>query len=78
MTVFGYGLGYIVYQSCDRSLRSASSWKSAIGSMTHVHLKNANVTVPIYDSQALRLINLASFRAGGVGTNTASVSHGAM
>ena len=46
--------------------------------MTHVHLKNANVTVPIYDSQALRLINLASFRAARVGTNTASVSHGAI
>ena len=41
-----------------------------------MHLKNANVTVPIYDSQALRLVNLASFRIARIGTNAASVSHG--
>ena len=29
--------------------------------MTHVRLKNVNVSIPIYDSHALRLIRLPSF-----------------
>ena len=30
--------------------------------MTYVHLKNVNVSIPIYDSHALRLIRLPAFR----------------
>ena len=44
--------------------------------MTYVHLKNVNVSIPIYDSHALRLITLPAFRNARVGTDTASRSHG--
>ena len=44
--------------------------------MTYVHLKNVNVSIPIYDSHALRLIRLPAFRDARVGTDTASRSHG--
>jgi ABC-2 type transport system ATP-binding protein/lipopolysaccharide transport system ATP-binding protein len=40
--------------------------------MTHVRLTNINVTLPIYDSQSLRLVRLPSFRNTRVGTNTVS------
>jgi ABC-type polysaccharide/polyol phosphate transport system ATPase subunit len=44
--------------------------------MTHVHLKNVNVSIPIYDSHSLRLIRLPSFKTVRVGTDTATRSHG--
>jgi ABC-2 type transport system ATP-binding protein/lipopolysaccharide transport system ATP-binding protein len=44
--------------------------------MTYVHLKNVNVSIPIYDSHALRLIRLPAFRDARVGTDTASRAHG--
>ena len=44
--------------------------------MTYVRLKNVNVSIPVYDSHALRLITLPSFRNARVGTDTATRSHG--
>ena len=44
--------------------------------MTYVHLKNVDVSIPVYDSHALRLIRLPAFRDARVGTDTASRSHG--
>ena len=44
--------------------------------MTYVHLKNVNVSIPVYDSHALRLITVPSFRNARVGTDTASRSNG--
>ena len=44
--------------------------------MTYVHLKDVNVSIPVYDSHALRLITLPSFRNVRVGTDTASRSNG--
>jgi ABC-type polysaccharide/polyol phosphate transport system ATPase subunit len=42
--------------------------------MTSVQINNANVLIPIYDSHALRLIRLPSFRRAKVGTSTISHS----
>lgn len=42
--------------------------------MTHVRLTKANVEIPVYDSHALRLIKLPSFRQMKVGTSTVSRS----
>ena len=42
--------------------------------MTHVRLDRANVAIPVYDSHALRLIRLPSFRLAKVGTSTISPS----
>jgi ABC-type polysaccharide/polyol phosphate transport system ATPase subunit len=44
--------------------------------MTYVRLTNANVEIPVYDSHALRLIKLPSFRRAKVGTSTVSQSGG--
>jgi ABC-2 type transport system ATP-binding protein/lipopolysaccharide transport system ATP-binding protein len=44
--------------------------------MTHVRLKNVNVSIPIYDSHALRLIRLPSFSNVRVGSDTASRANG--
>ena len=44
--------------------------------MTHVRLKNVNVSLPIYDSHALRLIRLPSFSDVRVGSDTASRANG--
>ena len=44
--------------------------------MTYVHLKDVDVSIPVYDSHALRLIRLPSFRDARVGTNSATRSHG--
>jgi ABC-type polysaccharide/polyol phosphate transport system ATPase subunit len=44
--------------------------------MTYVRLKNVDVSIPIYDSHALRLITMPSFRSARVGTDTATRSHG--
>lgn len=44
--------------------------------MTYVHLKDVDVSIPVYDSHALRLIRLPSFRDARVGTDTATRSHG--
>ena len=46
--------------------------------MTYIHLKDVDVSIPVYDSHALRLIRLPSFRDTRVGTDTASRSHGAI
>jgi hypothetical protein len=46
--------------------------------MTYVHLKDVDVSIPVYDSHALRLIRLPSFRDARVGTNTATRSHGSI
>jgi ABC-2 type transport system ATP-binding protein/lipopolysaccharide transport system ATP-binding protein len=43
--------------------------------MTHVHLKDVNVRIPIYDSQSVRLIKLPSFGLARVGSS-ASQSRG--
>lgn len=40
--------------------------------MAYVRLENVNVEIPIYDSHALRLIRLPSFRLAKVGTSTVS------
>jgi ABC-type polysaccharide/polyol phosphate transport system ATPase subunit len=55
----------------------AASWRFLYESvaMTHVHLKNVDVSIPIYDSHALRLIRLPSFSTARVGTNTATRDH---
>jgi homopolymeric O-antigen transport system ATP-binding protein len=42
--------------------------------MTYVRLTKANVEVPVYDSHALRLIRLPSFRRAKVGTSTVNWS----
>jgi homopolymeric O-antigen transport system ATP-binding protein len=42
--------------------------------MTFVRLTKANVEIPVYDSHALRLIKLPSFRRAKVGTSTVSQS----
>ena len=42
--------------------------------MTYVRLTQANVEVPVYDSHALRLIKLPSFRRAKVGTSTVNWS----
>ena len=42
--------------------------------MTYVRLTKANVEIPVYDSHALRLIKLPSFRSAKVGTSTVSQS----
>lgn len=44
--------------------------------MTYVRLTKANVEIPVYDSQALRLIKLPSFRDTKVGTSTVNRSGG--
>ncbi|CAN7386419.1 ATP-binding cassette domain-containing protein [Bradyrhizobium sp. LjRoot220] len=44
--------------------------------MTHVRLKNVNVSIPIYDSHALRLIRLPSFSNAKVGSDSASRTNG--
>jgi ABC-type polysaccharide/polyol phosphate transport system ATPase subunit len=44
--------------------------------MTHVRLKDVNVSIPIYDSHALRLIRLPSFSGVRVGSDTASRTNG--
>ena len=44
--------------------------------MTYVRLTKANVEVPVYDSHALRLIKLPSFRRAKVGTSTVNWSRG--
>lgn len=44
--------------------------------MTHVRLKNVNVSIPIYDSHALRLIRLPSFSDVRVGSDKASRTNG--
>ena len=44
--------------------------------MTYVRLTKANVEIPVYDSHALRLIKLPSFRRAKVGTSTVSQSGG--
>jgi ABC-type polysaccharide/polyol phosphate transport system ATPase subunit len=44
--------------------------------MTHVRLKNVNVSIPIYDSHALRLIRLPSFHDARVGSDSASRTNG--
>jgi ABC-type polysaccharide/polyol phosphate transport system ATPase subunit len=44
--------------------------------MAHVRLTKANVEVPVYDSHALRLIRLPSFRRAKVGTSTVNWSGG--
>jgi ABC-type polysaccharide/polyol phosphate transport system ATPase subunit len=44
--------------------------------MTHVRLKNVNVSIPIYDSHALRLIRLPSFSDVRVGSDSASRTNG--
>src|SRR5262245_54552246 len=44
--------------------------------MTYVHLKDVDVSIPVYDSHALRLIRLPSFHEARVGTDTATRSHG--
>src|SRR5213075_1253320 len=44
--------------------------------MTHVRLKNVNVSIPIYDSHALRLIRLPSFSGVRVGADSASRANG--
>ena len=46
--------------------------------MTYVHLKNVDVSIPVYDSHALRLIRLPSFSSARVGTDTASRSNGVL
>ena len=42
--------------------------------MTHIRLIKVNVEIPIYDTHALRLIKLPSFRRTKVGTSTVSRS----
>src|SRR5689334_3972471 len=42
--------------------------------MTYVRLRKANVEVPLYDSHALRLIKLPSFRRAKVGASTVNWS----
>src|SRR5437764_3791870 len=42
--------------------------------MTYIRLTNANVQVPLYDSHALRLIKVPSFRRATVGTSAVSWS----
>jgi ABC-type polysaccharide/polyol phosphate transport system ATPase subunit len=42
--------------------------------MTYIRLTNANVQVPLYDSHALRLIKMPSFRRAKVGTSTVNWS----
>jgi len=42
--------------------------------MTYVRLTKANVEIPVYDSHALRLIRLPSFRRTKVGTSTVNRS----
>ena len=44
--------------------------------MTYVRLKNVDVSIPVYDSHALRLITMPSFRSARVGTDTATRSNG--
>lgn len=44
--------------------------------MAHVRLKNVNVSIPIYDSHALRLIRLPSFSNARVGSDSASRTNG--
>jgi ABC-2 type transport system ATP-binding protein/lipopolysaccharide transport system ATP-binding protein len=44
--------------------------------MTYIRLINANVQVPLYDSHALRLIRVPSFRRAKVGTSTVNWSGG--
>ena len=44
--------------------------------MTYVRLINANVEIPLYDSHALRLIRLPSFRRTKVGTSTVTRAGG--
>ncbi|WP_439409320.1 ABC transporter ATP-binding protein [Bradyrhizobium sp. DASA03076] len=44
--------------------------------MTHVRLKNVNVSIPIYDSHALRLIRMPSFSNVRVGSDSASRFNG--
>jgi len=46
--------------------------------MTYVRIKDANVEIPIYNSHALRLIRLPSFRLAMVGTSTVSQSGNVM
>ena len=38
--------------------------------MAYIHLKDVDVSIPVYDSHALRLIRLPSFRDARVGTDT--------
>jgi len=42
--------------------------------MTYIRLTNANVQVPLYDSHALRLVKVPSFRRAKVGTSTVNWS----
>ncbi len=44
--------------------------------MSYVRLTEANVEIPLYDSHALRLVRLPSFRGTKVGTSTVSHSGG--
>jgi ABC-type polysaccharide/polyol phosphate transport system ATPase subunit len=44
--------------------------------MTHVRLNNVDVSIPIYDSHALRLIRLPSFSNVRVGSDSASRTNG--
>jgi ABC-type polysaccharide/polyol phosphate transport system ATPase subunit len=46
--------------------------------MSHVHIRDANIEIPIYDSHALRLIRLPAFRLAKVGTPTVSQVAGIM
>ena len=46
--------------------------------MTHIRIKDVNVEIPVYDSHALRLIKLPSFRLANVGTSAVSQSRGVM
>jgi len=44
--------------------------------MTHVHLKDVNVSIPVYDSHSLRLIRLPSFLTARVGADTVTRHNG--
>lgn len=46
--------------------------------MTYVHLKNVNVSIPIYDTQSLRLIRLPSFSSVRVGSDTVTRANGVL
>ena len=46
--------------------------------MTYVHLKDVNVSIPVYDAHALRLIRLPSFGTSRVGTDAASRADGVL
>jgi homopolymeric O-antigen transport system ATP-binding protein len=44
--------------------------------MTHVHLKDVSVSIPVYDSHSLRLIRLPSFTGTRVGSDTVTRDKG--